>query len=45
VPLILLLLLLNLGYAAAMLQVIDQSKVVTWCWSRPSAVTAVFMPR
>jgi O-antigen ligase len=30
VPLILLLILLNLGYAAAMLQVVDQSKVVTW---------------
>jgi O-antigen ligase len=30
VPLILLLILLNVGYAAAMLQVVDQSKVVTW---------------
>jgi O-antigen ligase len=30
VPLILLLILLNIGYATAMLQVIDQSKVVTW---------------
>src|SRR5262245_62104699 len=30
VPLILLLLLLNLGYATAMLQVVDQSKAVTW---------------
>jgi O-antigen ligase len=30
VPLILLLILLNIGYATAMLQVADQSKVVTW---------------
>src|SRR5262245_16648665 len=30
VPLILLLILLNVGYATAMLQVVDQSKVVTW---------------
>src|SRR5262249_24770530 len=30
VPLIFLLILLNLGYATAMLQVVDQSKVVIW---------------
>jgi len=30
VPLILLLILLNVGYATAMLQVVDQGKVVTW---------------
>src|SRR5262245_18283635 len=30
VPLILLLILLNVGYATAMLQVIDQGKVVAW---------------
>src|SRR5262245_29266560 len=42
VPLILLLLLLNLGYATAMLQVIDQAKVVTWVLvSAYLAVTAV----
>src|SRR5439155_27185338 len=42
VPLILLLLLLNLGYATAMLQVVDQSKVVTWVLvSAYLAVTAV----
>jgi hypothetical protein len=42
VPLILLLLFLNLGYATAMLQVVDQSKVVTWVLvSAYLAVTAV----
>src|SRR5215467_10037381 len=42
VPLILLLLLLNLGYATAMLQVVDQSKVVTWVLvSAYLALTAV----
>src|SRR5262245_56793086 len=30
VPLILLLILLNVGYATAMLQVVDQSKVIIW---------------
>ena len=30
VPLLLLLILLNVGYATAMLQVVDQGKVVTW---------------
>src|SRR5215831_13390379 len=35
VPLIFLLILLNIGYATAMLQVVDQSKVVTWVLSRP----------
>ncbi len=43
VPLILLLVLLNLGYATAMLQVVDQSKVVTWVLvSAYLAVTAMF---
>src|SRR5215468_5749669 len=42
VPLILLLLFLNLGYATAMLQVVDQSKVVTWVLvSAYLALTAV----
>src|SRR5262245_47400317 len=42
VPLILLLLLLNLGYATALLQVVDQSKVVTWVLvSAYLALTAV----
>jgi len=42
VPLILLLVFLNLGYATAMLQVVDQSKVVTWVLvSAYLAVTAV----
>jgi hypothetical protein len=42
VPLILLLVLLNVGYATAMLQAVDQSKVVTWVLvSAYLAVTAV----
>src|SRR5215470_12374786 len=42
VPLILLLILLNIGYATAMLQVVDQSKVVTWVLiSAYLAVTAI----
>jgi hypothetical protein len=42
VPLILLLILLNIGYATAMLQVVDQSKVVTWVLiSAFLAVTAI----
>jgi len=42
VPLILLLVFLNLGYATAMLQVVDQSKVVTWVLvSAYLALTAV----
>src|SRR4051794_30919449 len=42
VPLILLLVVLNVGYTTAMLQVIDQSKVVTWVLvSAYLAVTAV----
>src|SRR5215470_8693530 len=42
VPLIFLLILLNIGYATAMLQVVDQSKVVTWVLiSAYLAVTAI----
>jgi O-antigen ligase len=42
VPLILILILLNIGYATAMLQVVDQSKVVTWVLiSAYLAVTAI----
>jgi hypothetical protein len=42
VPLILLLILLNVGYATAMLQVVDQEKVVTWVLiSAYLAVTAI----
>ena len=42
VPLMLLLILLNVGYATAMLQVIDQGKVVTWVLvSIYLAVTAI----
>src|SRR5215813_4912852 len=42
VPLLLLLILLNIGYATAMLQVVNQSKVVTWVLiSAYLAVTAI----
>ena len=43
VPLVLLLVLLNLGYATALIQVSDQSKSVIWvCISAFLAATAIF---